>query len=313
MNLRLKYVNIALVLIAPVFFLLSCDRPGDEMDIPTGPVPTVQHLVEQGWENYQAGNFADAEVNFEQAVSKDVFNKDAYLGLGWTYVRLDDYGNALPRFDLLVSLLTPSEDEYRYLSYAGKAAAYAGQNEDSLAAMELEKYLAIAAQDYTFDKDTKVSTENLELLLLNSYWNYQDYYNAQRTVETYFESGWLDPANNQNMDELTGESITINATIDVDTTVTPNDTTLTGAEVTVSGNYNIIKYLQVQDQDNVSYPLNRMIHGGTSAIVAVDELDSAVQQKLIENGTVNGTADFISTTDYGQYLDSLLEKIQELY
>ena len=144
--------------------IISCERPGDEIGVPTGPVPTVEYLVEQGWVSYEAGDYNDAKDQFAIAINRDVFYKEAYLGLGWSMNRLSDYSNAVPQFDLLLTLVDETDTEFKFLSFAGKALSYAGLNSDSLSCLQVERYLDIAGSDFTFEHDSRVSTNNMKKL-----------------------------------------------------------------------------------------------------------------------------------------------------
>ncbi len=71
----------------PAVLLLSlvwgCEKGGK------GP-PDVQHLLDQGWQWFEADQLDSAYAAFGDAVLQDPQNPEAWLGLGWTSLRLYD-------------------------------------------------------------------------------------------------------------------------------------------------------------------------------------------------------------------------------
>ena len=303
------------VLIISLLFIFSCDRPGDDIKIPTGIPPTVEYLVEQGWEAYEAGDYSDAKSQFVTAINRDVFYKVAYLGLGWSMNRLSDYSNAIPKYDLLLTLVDETDTELEILSYAGKALSYAGLNSDSLSCLQSELYLAIAAPDFVFDHDIgRVTTDNMKKLLLNGYWNYQSYYGVQNAIIDHFESDRFTNivASDDNLIEITDTSAFITVEIEIDTNVTPYDTSIVSAKIEIDDSYNLIEIGQVNDDITANiYPVKRFIHGRNVIYINTGEMDDV--SMLLDDLTQAVNVDFINAQDYGKYLNTLMIKMQSLY
>jgi len=293
--------------------IISCERPGDEIGVPTGPVPTVEYLVEQGWVSYEAGDYNDAKDQFAIAINRDVFYKEAYLGLGWSMNRLFDYSNAVPQFDLLLTLVDETDTEFKFLSFAGKALSYAGLNSDSLSCLQVERYLDIAGSDFMFEHDSRVSTNNMKKLLLNGYWNYQNYYNVQNAIVERFESDWFTNLvdSDENLVEMSGVDAFITVEIDVDTSNTPYDTTITSAKIELSDNYNLVKITDITDSLSVSYPQKGFAHGGNIIYINADEMENVTM--LLDDLTQAVKVDFVYAKDYGKYLNILMTKMQSLF
>jgi tetratricopeptide (TPR) repeat protein len=304
-----------------VLFIFSCERPGEDVQIPTGPVATVEYLVEEGWELYEAGKYRDAADYFETAINRDAFYKEAYLGSGWALNRLFNYDNAILRYDLLLALVSESDIEFEILSYAGKAVAYAGLNSDFLSAQQAELFIKIALElvettedDYIFAHDSWVSTDNLKVLLVNEYWNYQDYYSVQNAIIDYFDGDLLSDliSNGENFERKLDIPAKITVEIEVDTTVVPNDTSITSGKIELDKNYNLIEVDQILDSLNSSivYPIKSFSHGGNIIYIDVGKMDDI--SMLLDDLTQAVEVDFINTKDYGKYLNILLEKIKLL-
>lgn len=293
--------------------VISCERPGDEIGIPTGPVPTVDYLVEQGWVSYEAGDYNDAKDQFTTAINRDVFYKEAYLGLGWSMNRLSDYSNAIPRYDLLLTLVDETDTEFKLMSYAGKALSYAGLNSDSLSCLQTELYLDIASSDFVFGYDSRISTDNMKRLLLNGYWNYQSYYNVQNAIVDHFESEWFTNlvASDENLVMMSDVEAILTVEIDVDTSNTPYDTTVTSAKIELSDNYNLLEITGITDSLSVSYPQKGFAHGGNIIYINADEMEDVTM--LLDDLTQAVKVDFVYAKDYGKYLNILMTKMQSLF
>lgn len=301
------------ILITLLFLLPTCDRPGDEIDIPTGPVPTVESLVESGWNVYQAGDYREAKNQFWSAVNRDVFYKEAYLGLGWALNRLSDYNNAIPKFDLLLTLVTESDNEFKLLSFAGKALSFAGMNSDSLSCIQVQLYLDISDQDYVFEYDERVVTANMKKLLLNGYWNYQDYYSVQNTIADHFEPDWFDDLviADDNLNETVDSSVFIIVEIEVDTSVAPNDTTILSARIELFEDYNVLEVSGITDSLYNIYPVKKFSHGGNVIHIDVSAMENI--SMLLDDLTQEVKVSFVRAEDYGKYLNTLFLKVQSLY
>lgn len=297
-----------------VLFIFSCERPGEDIEIPTGPVATAEYLVEEGWRLYKVGEYGDAVDYFETAINRDVFYKEAYLGLGWALNRSSNYDNAILRYDLLLALASENDTEFKILSYAGKAVAYAGLNSDSLSAQQAELFIEMADPSYVFPHDNWVSAANLKVLLVNEYWNYQDYYSVQNAIIDYFDEDLLDSliSGDENFERKSGIDAKITVEIEVDTTVVPSDTSITSGKIELDENYNLIEVDRILDSlyVDVVYPIKSFSHGGSAIYIDIDKMDDV--SMLLDDLTQSVKVDFVNTKDYGKYLNILLEKIKLL-
>ncbi len=292
--------------------ILSCERPGDDIRVPTGPVPTVEYLTDQGWESYESEDYSTAKGTFSDAVNKDVFYKEAHLGLGWTLNRLSDYNSAVSKFSLLLALLETSDVETEQLAYAGKALSFMGMNTDSLSCIQIEKYLDIASPTYEYIHDSRVSTANMKNLLLNGYWNYQNYYRLQTAIIERFDLNWFTGliTSDDNISEITDSTGAINVEIEVDTTTTPFDTTITNAWVTITEDRNMIEVTSIIDSLSNVYPIKRFNHGENVVFIDLDAMEDKTM--LLDDMTQPVLTDYVYAEDYGEYLNTLLDLIQTL-
>lgn len=303
----------ACILMISLLVLFSCEKPGEDIKIPTGAPPTVEYLVEQGWEAYEAGEYSDARDQFVTAINRDVFYKEAYLGLGWSLNRLSDYSNAIPKFDLLLTLVEEADEDLTILSYAGKALSYTGLNSDSLACLQAELYLDSANPDFIFEHDAnRVTTDKVKKLLLNGYWNYQSYYRVQKAIVEHFESDWFTNlvSSDDNLIEIDTSAV-ITVEIEVDTNVTPYDTSIVRATIEVDDAFNLVEVSSIIDEQSVSYPQKGFVHGGNKMYINTDEMENTAM--LLDDLTQAVQVKFISAINYGKHLNILMSKMQSLF
>jgi len=102
-----KFYFFVLISLAVLFFMISgCSHKSD--DIPTAP-ESVESLINDGWDAFQAGDYDQAILNFEQTLKRNVdpeLSINAYRGLGWTYSRIEKYAQAITNFSFVISLET---------------------------------------------------------------------------------------------------------------------------------------------------------------------------------------------------------------
>lgn len=141
-----------------------------------GPMPPT--LVDQGWEAFEAGNFAGARSDFEQAVAEDPTNSAAHNGLGWANMKLDDLDGALTSFDAALTHGFTGADPHvgkaillRDLEPVDYAAAIASAN----AALGI-------ASNYAFAHDAELDWKDLRLILAQSHFALGVYEEANAQV-----------------------------------------------------------------------------------------------------------------------------------
>ena len=88
-----------------IYLILALGLPaifaGCSKDSTTEPVivpPTAAEYLTQGWANFNAGNYAAAQVNFDNAIGLDTSLADARNGKGWCQGILGSPAGALAAF-----------------------------------------------------------------------------------------------------------------------------------------------------------------------------------------------------------------------
>ena len=119
------------VCLLTLFLIWGCEHSSD--DIPTGVPINIPALLASGWENFENADFDQAILDFEEAASRNALEIEAYLGLGWSYMRDGQYNNAISNVYNVSSMINlgviteQSEiDKYMAESNACLVGAYQG-------------------------------------------------------------------------------------------------------------------------------------------------------------------------------------------
>ncbi|NQV16610.1 hypothetical protein HQ531_14200 [bacterium] len=107
-----------IVTISLAIVIGSCERP--EAPIPEEHT-TISSEILAGWTAYEAGALAaddstklvlyeDAISHFDMAAQRNASEVEAYVGLGWSHFRLDNFSSALSQFNFVRNLATEQGD-----------------------------------------------------------------------------------------------------------------------------------------------------------------------------------------------------------
>lgn|GEM_PF-1951311 len=164
-------ISIYILFAAAMLFIWGCEHSSD--DIPTGVPVNVESLIETGWDNFSSGNYGEAIDNFLEASSRDAEAIEAYLGLGWSYMRDGQFNTAKSKIDGVWSLMSlgvvtdPTEiARYSAESYACLAGVYTGLYPENIAVncplvvSYVDSTLLVDA-DFVFTYDADVDREKL--------------------------------------------------------------------------------------------------------------------------------------------------------
>jgi len=183
-----KLIGFSLAII--LLFLWGCERESD--DIPTGAPLSVQEFLDSGWENFEAGNYSQALADFNEAASRDAGETEAYLGLGWCRLRLQQYNLAISNASSVIqdvnANVVPASlaMQYKTESFACLVGSYQG-----LYPADLENcYMVVSSVDsvleydanFVFTYDEDVNTTSLIVSKADAYFALSDFNNALVTI-----------------------------------------------------------------------------------------------------------------------------------
>jgi tetratricopeptide (TPR) repeat protein len=177
----MKKRHISLIVMLFAFLLLVYGCGGK-----SGPTTvTPEELTKQGWAKLDAGNFSGASGDFNAALGLDANYYDAYLGLGWAELRQSHGGLAENAFVIYVD----STSDGNYQGRGGLALAYLADGEFENAITTAGVVLS-AAPTWSFNHDGNINYLDLELAIVQSYYELAEYQQSLDAIHTYFDASF---------------------------------------------------------------------------------------------------------------------------
>jgi tetratricopeptide (TPR) repeat protein len=126
-------------------------------------------LMAAGWTSFQQGEFDDAVGSFGQARAKDPGRTEAYTGLGWARLKLDDQSTAGDEFEAGDAAGDVPADHYGGWAFLlGALGDFAGSNTRIQSALGLD-----ATWEFTYDP--AVNSMDLHLLAAQNHFLLGDF------------------------------------------------------------------------------------------------------------------------------------------
>ena len=174
-----RYFSLIFILSAIFLLVYGCGGKGGPTTV------TPEELTKQGWAKLDAGDFSGASGDFNAALSLDANYYDAYLGLGWAELRQSHGGLAEDAFVIYVD--STSDDQYQ--GRGGLALAYlaGGKFQDAVTTAEV---VLSADPTWAFSHDGSINHLDLELAIVQSYYEMAEYQQCLDAIRTYFDSSF---------------------------------------------------------------------------------------------------------------------------
>jgi len=190
-----KLFLLIVILAGTLLFYSSCEKKGVKKI-------TASELVQQGWPKFEARNFAGAESDFSAALSISTNATDssgAFLGLGWTQLRLN-YGGLAENSLVKYLSLAPGDSDGR----AGLAFAYSTTNKFR-EAIDTANVVLLSNPTWAFSHDNGINSADLHLLLAQCYYYIAIFDSSLMQVRQYYDndtSFWQDVSTPAGKDTL---------------------------------------------------------------------------------------------------------------
>ncbi len=175
------------------FFVVESAAEGGTSTSPEGQFTTLKTLldfVNEGWQEYENGNYSQALTKFKGALSH-VLTQDverAHNGLGWTYAAnsLDSLDKSRESFDAAIQRRANFTE-----AFAGRGFVYLAQKRYNSAIDDFARALELDAS-FAFSHNPEINANDLRLGLAEAYFFKQNLTDAQAQVDL------LDPGNGLN-------------------------------------------------------------------------------------------------------------------
>jgi tetratricopeptide (TPR) repeat protein len=177
--MKKRYFSLMVILFTLLLLVYGCGGNGggggDEFD----------KLIEQGWAKLDAGDFSGASGDFNAALGLSATAYDAYLGLGWSELRQSHGGLAVNAFVIYVD--STSDDKYQ--GRGGLALAYLADGEFQ-GAVTTAGVVLTAVPNWSFEHDGSINYLDLELVIVQGYYEMAEYEQCLDAIHTYFDSSF---------------------------------------------------------------------------------------------------------------------------
>ena len=157
----MKTKFIILIIVTLSFF--SCEDNGSEPEITAG------ELINSGWVNFETGEYLKAIEDFNSALSKDASAFEAYSGIGWSQIRLDQIDDAETNY------LTALNGNYAGKELLAGLAAISLANEEYATAIGYAESILNIDPDWVFEHDNTIDFKDVWFVVAIAYFHEGDF------------------------------------------------------------------------------------------------------------------------------------------
>ena len=158
---------IILIIVTLSFF--SCDNGGE-------PEGSAADLINSGWVKFEAGEFSSAVSDFNSALSKDASAFEAYSGIGWSQIRLDQIDEAETNY------MTALNGNYAGKELLAGLAAISLVNEEYTTAIGYAESILNIDPDWVFEHDNSIDFKDVWLLVATAYFHEGDFAEVEKAI-----------------------------------------------------------------------------------------------------------------------------------
>lgn len=174
-----------------VSLMVACGGGGDG--------DTSTELLNSGWTKFEAGDYSGALSDFNAAISENPDLGEAYTGLGWCNLNLDQLSAALTNFGLALSNGETND------ANAGKAfgdlnlGAYGDATDDVDAVVTIT---GNSATSYVFSHASGINQDDLLWIKARAHFLLGEYSDAQSVLDVLDSDNGLDPLDPSYVEDL---------------------------------------------------------------------------------------------------------------
>lgn len=184
--LSIQVLGGAMAIAATASIILSAGCGDGKSSKPV--VRTYEEMIETGWEDFRAGDYNSALVEFKFALSLDVTRYEAFSGVGWSYAMIDSFYPS--RYALLECL---ERNPVLVDPLIGLAAIYRDLP-DFRMAVDYCRQALLADPDFEFQHQPRFDWKDIMLILAECYFALGQYDLAYAEIQALDPEVDLDPA-----------------------------------------------------------------------------------------------------------------------
>ena len=163
--MRTKFVILIIVTLS--FF--SCENGGE-------PEGTAGELINSGWVNFEIGEYLNAIEDFNSAIAKDASAFEAYSGIGWSQIRLDQIDDAEANY------LTALNGNYAGKELLAGLAAISLATEEYTTAIGYAESILNIDPDWVFEHDNTIDFKDVWFVVAIAYFHEGDFAEVEAAI-----------------------------------------------------------------------------------------------------------------------------------
>ena len=160
-----------IILIIVTLSLFSCENNGSE------PEATAGELINTGWVKFEAGEYFSAVSDFNSAIAKDASALEAYSGIGWSQIRLDQIDDAETNY------LTALNGNYAGKELLAGLAAISLATEEYTTAIGYAESILNIDPDWTFEHDNTIDFKDVWYIVAIAYFHEGDFAEVELAIQ----------------------------------------------------------------------------------------------------------------------------------
>ena len=164
--MRTKFIF--LIVVTLLFF--SCEDNGGEPEVTAG------ELINSGWIYFETGKYLNAIEDFNSALTKDASVFEAYSGIGWSQIRLDQIDDAE------VNYQTALNGNYAGKEVLAGLAAISLANEEYTAAIGYAESILNIDPDWVFEHDNFIDYRDVWFVVAIAYFHEGDFAEVELAI-----------------------------------------------------------------------------------------------------------------------------------
>ena len=159
-----------IILIIVTLSFLSCEDNGGE------PVGSAEELISSGWVKFEAGDYTSAVNDFNSALSKNASAFEAYSGIGWSQIRLDQIDDAEANY------LTALNGNYAGKELLAGLAAISLATEEYTTAIGYAESILNIDPDWVFEHDNTIDFKDVWFVVAIAYFHEGDFAEVEAAI-----------------------------------------------------------------------------------------------------------------------------------
>lgn len=159
-----------IILITFTLSFFSCEDNGGE------PIGSAEELITSGWVKFEAGNYTLAVTDFNSAIAKDASAFEAYSGIGWSQIRLDQIDEAETNF------LTALNGNYAGKELLAALAAISLVTEEYTTAIGYAESILNIDPDWLFEHDNSIDFKDVWFVVAIAYFHEGDFAEVEKAI-----------------------------------------------------------------------------------------------------------------------------------